>query len=306
MEYSKSWNWVIVQGWIAIILNWTSLVCSSPANLIIPFLLYLVSKRYKASALLDPSISEKPSIVIHSDTEAVPLHETATEAANLNKQAKEAVSPNIEVTEVVSLNQQMTEVVSPNKEAIDTTLLHEPVTVKMRPPRLRLPLLITSNLKPETDDCIRTVRSPSRHRYYGQNPDNPGSDVPESLQNKNDANERNDFLTVPYSPTSPRSARSVRPMSAGTDEFRLLPIVVTPAIDRQQSTSTIIMSPEEPATVIADPVTSTPEPVFEAFPFLRRWSWCTPSRVAAAECGITLLLVVAAFIDSIIQSVKPQ
>ena len=261
-----------------------------------------MSKRYKASALLDPSVSEQPSIVIHSDTEAVPLHETATEAANPNKQAKEADSPNIEVTEVASLNQQMTEVVSLKKEAIDTTLLHEPARVKKRPPHLRLPLLITSNLKPETDDCIRTVRSPSRHRYYGQNPDNPGSDVPESLQNKNDANERNDFLTVPNSPISPRSARSVRPMSAGTDEFRLLPIVMTPAMD-QQSASTIIMSPEEPATVIADPV--PPEPVFEAFPFLRRWSWCTPSRVATAECGITLLLVVAAFIDSIIQSVKP-
>jgi hypothetical protein len=282
---------VIVQGWIAIILNWTSLIFSSPANLVIPFLLFLVSKRYKASALLDPSVSNQPSIVIHSNTEAVPLHETSVEAAHLNKQAEK----------VDSLSKKVTEVVSLNEEATDTTLLHEPATVNMRPRPPRLPLLITSNLKPETDEYIRVVRSPSRHRYYGQNPDNAASDVPESLQNKNEASERDVSLAVPGSPSSPRSAR---PTSTGKDEFRLLPmvVVVTPAMDRR-SIPMITTIPEEEPPPVVDPV--PPEPVFEAFPFLRRWSWCTPSRVATAECGITLLLVVAAFVDSIIQSVKP-
>ena len=293
-----------MQGWIGIILNWTSLVFSSPANLIIPFLLYLVSKRYKATALLDPSVSEQPAIVIHSTTEAVPLHETVTEAVHLDMQAKEAVSLNKDVTGVVSPNQQMTEAVSLNEEATVTTFLHEPATVNMKPPQPRLPLLSTSNLKPETEDCIRLVRSPSIYRYYGQNPDNAASDA-ESLQNRNDASERNIFLTFPDSPSSPRSPRSARP-STGTDEFRLRPMVVAPAMEQSTPSESITVSPEESPPVI-EPV--PPEPVFEAFPFLRRsswWSWCTPSRVAAAECGITLLLVVAAFIDSIIQSVKPQ
>ena len=257
-----------------------------------------MSKRYKASALLDPSVSEQPSIVIHSNTEAVPLHETVTEAAHLNKQAKEAVS--LEVTEVVSLDQQMTEAVSLNGYATetDTTLLHEQATVSMRAPQPRPPLLLISNLKPETDDCIRLVRSPSRYRYYGQNPDNATSDAPESSQNKNDANERDVSLAVPDSPSSPRSAR---PMSAGRDEFRLLPMVVAPAIMDRRSTPTITVNLEEPP-----PVIKLVPPVFEAFPFLRRSSWCTPSRVAAVECGITLLLVIAAFVDSIIQAVKPH
>ena len=293
-----------MQGWIAIILNWTSLIFSSPANLIIPFILYLVSKRYKASALLDPCVSERPSIVVHSNTVAVPLHETATEAAHLNMQAREAVSLNKEVSDVVSLNERTTEAVSLNGDVTETgtTLLHEPVTVSMRALQPRLPLLLTLDLKPETDDCIRVVSSPSRHRYYGQNPDNPASDVPESLQNQNDAGERNVSLAVADGPSSPRSAP---PTSAGKDEFRLLPMLVSPALDRR-TTPTIIVSPEEPPPVI-NPV--QPEPVFEAFPFLRRsswWSWCTPSRVATAECGITVLLVVAAFVDSIIQIVKPQ
>ena len=282
-----------MQGWIAIILNWTSLIFSSPANLIIPFLLYLVSKRYKASALLDPSVPEPPSIVIHSDTEVV-LHETATEleAADLNKKAKEAVFLNKEVTEIVSLKQQMTEMVPLKGDA-----LHEPATVKMR---ARLPLLLTSNLKPETDDYIRLVHSPSRHRHYGQDPDNlnAASDIPESSQNINDATKSDVSLAVPHTLPSPR------PTSAGIDEFRLLPMVViqTPAMDRR-CTPTITVSPEEPPPVV-NPVQR--EPVFEAFPSLRRSLWCTPSRVASAEFGITLLLVVAAFVDSIIQTVKTQ
>ena len=291
---------MISQGWIAIILNWTSLVCSSPANLIIPFILYLVSKRYKASALLDPDVPDPPSIVIHRDTEALPLHETATgfEAAHLNELAKEAVPPNIEVTEVVSLNQQMTEAASLKEGSTETetTLLHEPATVNKR---ARLPLLVTSNLKPETEDYIRLVRSPSRHRYYGQHPDNATSDVSVSSQNKNSASERDISLAVPDSPLSPRSARSTSP---GKDEFRLLPIVVPPAMDRR-CTPTTAVSPEEPPPVV-NPV--PPEPVFEAYPFLRRSSWCTSSRVATVECGVTFLLVVAAFVDSIIQAVKPQ
>lgn len=41
------------QGWLTVVMNWTSLFFSSIANLIIPFILYLLSKRYHASAALD-------------------------------------------------------------------------------------------------------------------------------------------------------------------------------------------------------------------------------------------------------------
>ena len=327
-----------LQGWIAIILNWASLVFSSPANLIIPFLLYLVSKRYKASALLDPCVvSEPPAIVIiHTNTEADPHHESATGGtAHPNKQAEERVSLSKEVievvsqtqqmTETISLNQRMTPAISLNEETTDTTLLHKPMTlaVNIRAPQPRLPLLQTTNLKPETDDCIRLVRSPSRHRYYGQNHPDTGAASDAAPENKNDANNNNNneqhnvFLTLPDSPTSPRSAR---PRSTGTDEFRLLPIVpvvVTPAaIDRLSSspTMTLLKSPEEEELAtgcvndsdVVDPVPPLKPAVFEAFPFLRRLSWCTSSRVAAVECVVIVLLVVAAFVDSVIQSVKPQ
>jgi hypothetical protein len=41
------------QGWLTVIMNWTSLVFSSVANLVVPFLLFLASKRYSASAVLN-------------------------------------------------------------------------------------------------------------------------------------------------------------------------------------------------------------------------------------------------------------
>jgi len=40
------------QGWLTVIMNWASLIFTSVTNLVIPFLLYLVSKRYSASAVL--------------------------------------------------------------------------------------------------------------------------------------------------------------------------------------------------------------------------------------------------------------
>lgn len=43
----------VTQGWLTIIMNWTSLLFSSGANLVVPFVLYLLSKRYRASAVLD-------------------------------------------------------------------------------------------------------------------------------------------------------------------------------------------------------------------------------------------------------------
>jgi len=163
-------------------------------------------------------------------------------------------------------------------------------------PPLPLLLIPDETLKPETDNYVRVVRSPSRHRYYGNTPTNDAPDLlPEPLPKVNDENESDVFLTVPDDP-----ARSAPPSSEGTDEFRLLPMAeVVPVRDRIPT----VESPEEPAG--NDPV--PPEPPFEAFPSLRRsswWSWCTPNRVAAVECGITLVLVLAAFVDSIVQSVK--
>ena len=46
----------------------------------------------------------------------------------------------------------------------------------------------------------RLVQSPSRHRYFGQNPDNAVSDVTESSQAKSGASERDVSLAVPDSP----------------------------------------------------------------------------------------------------------
>ena len=140
------------------------------------------------------------------------------------------------------------------------------------------------------------MRSPSRHRYYGNTPTNDASDLlSEPPPKENDTNESDVSLIVPDDPS-----RSARPTSLGTDEFRLLPVVeVVPVRDRLLTAESQAEPPDNNSV--------PPKPSFEAFPSLRRsswWSWCTSSRVAAVECAVTFVLVLAAFVDSIVQSVK--
>ncbi|KAJ7509778.1 AAAP amino acid permease [Mycena galericulata] len=201
---------------------------SAHANLLIPLFLYPASKCYKASALLDPSIS-RPSLAVNrsSVAEEVSLHEIAT------------------------------------------------------PPFPTL-LIPDEPLKPEADDdYLRLVRSPSKQRYYGHPP--PNDDILSESPRKDD-DESTGFLAPPATSNGGGGGASgPRSTIYCTNYCRT-------------SRRTII---------IIEPV--SPQPAFEAFPFLDRslWrSWCTPSRVAAVECGITLLLIVAAFVYSILESVK--
>ncbi|KAF8232896.1 hypothetical protein L208DRAFT_1269922 [Tricholoma matsutake] len=69
--FSSILPWIIVipfqtNGWLTIIMNWTSLFFSSTANLVIPFVLYLVSKRYHASAALDLHQGISPHHHVHT------------------------------------------------------------------------------------------------------------------------------------------------------------------------------------------------------------------------------------------------
>lgn len=175
-------------------------------------------------------------------------------------------------------------------------------TRSTRLPRPALPVLIIPDEKSrfEADDCVRLVRSPSRYRYYADNPANEASNLqqPESAKNEVEIS-KSELLALPGSPTS------VRPMTAGTDEFILHPIAEMPPATRQPTLPTTTESSEEPHSTDVDPI--PPQPAFEAFPFLRPpswWSWCPPTRVAAAEGVITFVLVVAAFINSVVESVK--
>ncbi|KAG8217068.1 hypothetical protein J3R82DRAFT_5067 [Butyriboletus roseoflavus] len=47
-------------GGLTTILNWASLIFTSPVNLLVPFILFIVSKRHLASAVLDANISPNP------------------------------------------------------------------------------------------------------------------------------------------------------------------------------------------------------------------------------------------------------
>lgn len=246
------------RGWIAIILNWTSLVFASPANLLFPFFFYIASKRYKALALLDTNV--QPS------------------ADNRNS--------------IEAGLQRGLELVRTRSTRIRSTRLPPPP----------LPVLIIPNEKSrlEADDFVRLVRSPSRYRYYADNSANEasGSQQPESEKNEAEPS-KSELLALPGSPTS------VRPMTAGTDDFILHPIADMPPVTRQPTLSTTTKKSEEPPVTYVDPV--PPQPTFEAFPFLcpsSWWSWCPPTRVAGAEGVITFVLVLAAFIDSIVESVK--
>jgi hypothetical protein len=240
-----------MKGWIAIILNWTSLAFASPANLLFPFFFYIASKRYKALALLDTNV--RPSADNRNSTEA-------------------GRQRGIELVRTTS-----------------TRL----------PPALPVLIIPDEKSRLEADDYVRLVRSPSRYRYYGDNPANEASDLqPESAKNEAEPN-KSELLALPSSPTS------VWPMTAGTDDFILHPIAEMPSVTRQPTLPITAESSEEPPVTDVDPVPL--QPAFEAFPFLRSsswWSWCPPTRVAAAEGVITFVLVVAAFIDGIVESVK--
>lgn len=243
---------LFVKGWIAIILNWNSLVFASPANLLFPFFFYIASKRYKALALLDTNV--QPSTDNRNSIEAG--RQRGLELARRS--------------------------------------------TRLPPPPLPVLIIPDEKSRLEADDYVRLVRSPSRYRYYADNPANEASDLqqPESAKNEAEPN-KSELLALPGSPTS------VRPLTAGTDEFILHPIAEMPPVTRQPTLPTTTESSEEPPVTDVDPV--PPQRTFEAFPCLRSsswWSWCPPTRVAAAEGVITFVLVVAAFIDSVIESVK--
>ncbi|KAJ7878099.1 hypothetical protein B0H14DRAFT_2567370 [Mycena olivaceomarginata] len=78
------------------------------------------------------------------------------------------------------------------------------------------------------------------------------------------------------------------------------------ARDRRPTLSTIAENPIEQPVIEIDAAPS--EPAFAAFPFLRRpspwWSWCTPIRVAVVECSISIILVGAALVDSMLEVAK--
>lgn len=192
-----------------------------------------------------------------------------------------------------------------NRNSTEAGRQHGIELIRTRSTRLPpppLPVLIIPDEKSclEADDYVRLVRSPSRYRYYGDNPANEASDLQQPESAKNEAEpSKSELLALPGSPTS------VRPMTAGTDEFILHPIAEMPPVTRQPTLPTTAESSEEPPVTDVDPV--PPRPAFEAFPFLRPpswWSWCPPTRVAAAEGAITFVLVVISFIDSVVQSVK--
>jgi len=152
--FSSILPWIIVipfqtNGWLTIIMNWTSLFFSSTANLVIPFILYLVSKRYHASAALD-------------------LHQQHDEF-----RLSALTSPTSPITTAIATS----------------PIRHKPPHIQISIPNddpatndLHDTPLLSGDPGPSTSgDVIRLIRSPSVHRHYGQTPEGSGPLSPRRL-----------------------------------------------------------------------------------------------------------------------------
>ncbi|KAF9516504.1 hypothetical protein BS47DRAFT_1315345 [Hydnum rufescens UP504] len=143
--WSSILPWIVVipfqtNGWLTIIMNWTSLVFSSVANLVIPFVLYLVSKRYKASAALDLHRD-------HDEFRIRPLETSSmhTPPVSIHHQPHSASSHvHFRASEDIHSSDFVGKLVSPYPAVVETVV-------------------------PGEDNVIRIVRSPSIHRHYGSN-----------------------------------------------------------------------------------------------------------------------------------------
>lgn len=130
------------QGGLTAILNWASLVFTSPANLLVPFILFIVSKRHLASAVLDGNIPPETHPLPEVGVPLTPVRlTTASEQAGTSAES----IPVVIITDSTN--------VGPDMDEAKTKEPGEMVT----PTSDVIPVPISNR-----------VLSPSKHRYYGQ------------------------------------------------------------------------------------------------------------------------------------------
>ncbi|KAH7887300.1 AAAP amino acid permease [Phlebopus sp. FC_14] len=189
-KYAVFWSailpWLIAipfqtNGWVTVILNWASLIFTFPSNLLVPFILYVISKRYRASAILDANVTDMTQVTLPQVT-SIRDEEATFEAVPIQ-----------------------TEPLQSRAEGRDSPSL--PASGNVSP---RASIIFKARA------IIRQVVSPSIHRDYGQSTRNmhTASEPSSSLSVP-----RCSPLAGGHA-SSPVHQRTIR-SAAGTDEFRL-------------------------------------------------------------------------------------
>ncbi|KAF8128973.1 AAAP amino acid permease [Boletus edulis] len=307
---------------LAIILNWASLVFTTPSNLLVPFILFIVSKRHSASAVLDANVS--PGV----EPPLTPIGLTTTPEPVVTHMENIPVVIITDSTDEDSLStDEMKTLVSTSGEAGGSTLEAIPMAI------------------------VNRVSSPSRHRYYGQEVLGEGSDCSSSAcgidhpvllldttgKAEGEAHKQrrpslslslsrssithssntgmDEFLLI--NPTSPEpqshsvraalSAHSPRPsMSTGLGSFdAIIPGAPSTSDERQHSGGS---GPPRAADVRLTISTSNvgieeQVPTFKAFPSLSPTSPIRSTRISAVMCLLAGGLVLTAIVYNIVQSV---
>jgi hypothetical protein len=188
-------------------------------------------------------------------------------------------------------------------------------------------------------NIVRTVRSPSIHRDYGHSrkksapeiiqksagagasegtqpllsqvePPMSASPTKERPDSPFDEKEDNDELRVSIHAASPHSLPALLPVLPlqTDDEFRLSPLSpavspLTPSDDDRFRLSRMPTISEEGSVSVVERSMSqdSSSSMFKAFTW--KWKWFNPWWFALVECAITVILVIAALVLNIIQSV---
>ncbi|KAH0835793.1 AAAP amino acid permease [Lanmaoa asiatica] len=319
-------------GGLATILNWASLIFTSPSNLLVPFILFIVSKRHMASAVLDAKVSPEMHPVSEVGAPLSPVKPTTTSG--------QTVTP-VENIPVVIITDSTD--VDPNSTGEKTKESGE---------------VVTSAVEATPMSIRNRVSSPSVYRYYGQEVLSEGGGSPASADGTNHPvllldttgkaaaeahNQRRPSLSISLS----RSHSILHSSNTGMDEFLLMSPpspelrphsvrTVLSAHSPRSSMSTELGSspglrspdaifPGVPSTPderhlsagsdtprdaavrlsISIPTTDVEEPLttFKAFPSLSATSLIRSTRISAVGCLLSAALVLTALVYDIVQSV---
>lgn len=320
------------QGGLATILNWASLIFTSPSNLLIPFILFIVSKRHTASAILDANVSRanhvSPGIpqVSEVGTPSTPVGLTVT---------PEGVASPVENIPVVIITHSTD--ADPDSTDEVKTLVSKTSGEEGRSTYDAIPMSI-----------MNRVSSPSRHRYYGEEVLNEDGDSSTSAGGA----DRRLLLLDTTGKASPEVRSQRRPSLSlslsrshsithsahtGMDEF----LLISPTSPESQShsvraalsahgprlsVSTFFGSPAAPSTPdechtragsvpprdadvrlsVSTPTVRVeePVPVFKAFPSLSPTSPIRSTIISAIGGLLAAGLVLTAIVYAIVQTVR--
>ncbi|KAG9315158.1 AAAP amino acid permease [Chiua virens] len=310
-------------GGLTTILNWASLVFTSPSNLLVPFILFIVSKNHIASAVLDPNVSPaRPTV----DEPSVPVGLTTVQGPTMG--------PRDNVPVVIITDSRYLDTSGTDETEARISKEFEEVG--------------QSELDVIPMAVMNRVSAPSRHRYYGQEVLNEGGES--SIDGGTDRpvlsldiaateshNQRRPSLSVSLS-----RSHSIIHSNTGMDEFLLM----TPTSPKprprshsvrselstrssRQSTNTGMASPGRTpigappmlrerhpsagsdAPLVTDarlsvsPITGeVPMPTFKAFPCLSADSFIRSTRISIAGFLFASALVLTAIVYDIVQSAR--